>query len=226
VRYESKFYTKIQTSLRKIFSGPFLCCGSLTEIQDHVYKDCREEKYVYLCVNCQWRPRLTILASDARFLVIWRTKENACHSAALTATLWEGESRFKWRFTIKRSRCWGITYIPRTADDSAVPVADAPLTLPIATARKHLAANQMPSDLQIFKTYDRKHKRHIEMTTYPDYTDILLHNGHFSSKFLKQKHPKMNYIFIITYVYHLILICCNPRRTLSQSKFGIFELLV
>jgi hypothetical protein len=71
------------------------------------------------------------------------------------------------------------TYIPRTADVSVVPVADAPLTLPIATVRKHLAANQMPSELQIFKADDRRNKRHAEMKTYPHYTDILLHNGHF-----------------------------------------------
>jgi len=52
-------------------------------------------------------------------------------------------------------------------------------------ARASPCAIRLPSELQIFKTDDRKNERHTEMTTHPDYTDILLHNGHFLSHIFK-----------------------------------------
>ena len=88
-------------------------------------------------------------------------------------------------------------YITRTADVSAVAVADAPLILPIATVKKYLAANQMPSELQIFKTNDRKSERHSEMKTYPDYTDILLHNGHFLSQIFKVEASTIGWLWYV-----------------------------
>jgi hypothetical protein len=82
-----------------------------------------------------------------------------------------------------------------TADVSAVLVADAPLTLPIAAVRRYLAAKQMTSKLQILKADDRNNDRQTEMITYLDYTDILLYNDNFLSQIFRVKASKTQFHF-------------------------------
>jgi len=65
------------------------------------------------------------------------------------------------------------------------------------------------------------------MKTYPDYTDILLHNGHFFSHIFKVEASKIELYFyhILHTLFHLHM-SHYDQNTVTTRNLAFFELLV
>jgi hypothetical protein len=65
------------------------------------------------------------------------------------------------------------------------------------------------------------------MKTYPDYTDILLHNGHFLSQIFKVKTSKTEFHFyhILHTIFHFDM-SHHEQNTVTTRNLAFFELFV